>query len=211
MTNEKMTIHEALAELKMLDNRITKKINESCFAVSNKCSNTKINGKPISAFIDKAEKSYQSINDMIRRRSAIRCALSKSNAETKVVINDVEYSVAEAIEMKRTGISMLRCLLEQLESQYGYSKNECSRNNMRVDENADKQVQAIYGTKEKVSTPEAMSMRQAYIEANKMEPVVLKDIEDRIDDIKQQIDKFVVAVDSKLSVSNALTVIEIEY
>ena len=47
MNTETMTIHRALAELKVLDDRISKAINETSFVVSNKHSNEKIRGLSI--------------------------------------------------------------------------------------------------------------------------------------------------------------------
>ena len=44
MTTEKMTVHKALAELKILDNRIHSAISDAVFCVANKHSNEKING-----------------------------------------------------------------------------------------------------------------------------------------------------------------------
>ena len=42
MTTEKMTIHKALAELKIVDDRIISAINGGTYCVSNKHSNEKI-------------------------------------------------------------------------------------------------------------------------------------------------------------------------
>lgn len=47
MTTERMTVHEALAELKMLDKRITDKINRNSFCYAVKHNADKINGLSI--------------------------------------------------------------------------------------------------------------------------------------------------------------------
>ena len=47
MTTATMTVHEALAELKMLDHRILKAIENANFAVVNKHANTRIDGKTV--------------------------------------------------------------------------------------------------------------------------------------------------------------------
>lgn len=211
MKTEQMTVHEALAELKMLDSRIEKKIMNSCFAVACKKTNKKINGKLIEDYVKSAGEDYQSANDMINRRAAIRRALSNSNASTKVVIGGTEYSVAEAIEMKRSGVDMWRHLLAQLQTQYTYAKNECDTANRRAEDKADAQVSQLLGTKEKVATADVMSLRESLIEANKMEPVCMNKIEDAINELRDKIDKFMTEVDSKLSISNALTALTIEY
>lgn len=211
MTKAQMTVHEALAELKTLDSRITHKIASSQFAIANKTTNKKIFGKTVEKFVEDANSDYQSITDLINRRQAIRRALSKSNAETRVTIGGTEYSVAEAIEMKRSGMTLWKELLDYLDAQYDTAKADCSRQNGTLDSKADAQVNTVFGTKEKVTTPEAMALREAYIEANRMEPVTIKDIEGKIKSIEERIAAFNVEVDSKLSVSNALTTITIEY
>ena len=47
MTTERMTIHKALAELKIIGDRINNSISSSTFIKANKHSNEKINGVPI--------------------------------------------------------------------------------------------------------------------------------------------------------------------
>ena len=44
MTTEKMTVHKALAELKVIGDRITNAISTGVFCRANKHSNEKING-----------------------------------------------------------------------------------------------------------------------------------------------------------------------
>ena len=111
MNHETMTIHSALCELKMLDKRIQKKIRDTQFCTNVRHSISKINGKPISEYEKNVREAYDSIVGMIARRKAIRNALSLSNAKTIVRIQGVEYTVAEAIEMRKMGIEN-ECLLE---------------------------------------------------------------------------------------------------
>lgn len=46
MTRETMTVHKALSELKLLDDRINKAVTTSIFCAPNKHSNEKIGGVP---------------------------------------------------------------------------------------------------------------------------------------------------------------------
>lgn len=50
MTTEKMNVHKALAELKILDDRIVKAINSVEACISNKHSNTKVKGVDIKVY-----------------------------------------------------------------------------------------------------------------------------------------------------------------
>ena len=117
MTTEKMTIHEALSELKVIGKRIDKEINGVVFVTANKHSNTKIGGKTIEEFSDNIKSKYQKITDLIKRRTAIKKAVVKSNAVTDVTIGGETMTVAEAIEYKDVGIDFTENLLEKISTQ----------------------------------------------------------------------------------------------
>ena len=94
-TNEKMTVHKALCELKVIDARINKAISATTYVVPNKHNNTKIAGMTIPDYCEQAKTAYQSAVDLIARRDAIKRAIVKSNAETTVVIGGKVYTVAK--------------------------------------------------------------------------------------------------------------------
>lgn len=50
MTTEKMTVHKALCELKTLDARIQKSIQQGTFVFANKHSNNKVAGVSIGTY-----------------------------------------------------------------------------------------------------------------------------------------------------------------
>ena len=211
MIKETMTVHGALAELKMLDKRIESKIDGAKFAFTNKTTNTKVGGKDLKKVVEDMNSAYDSIVDLICRRAAIRKALSASNAMTRVVIAGKEYSVAEAIEMKRSGVAVLGDLLSAMTLQRSVAQDDAKRVNDKLGDKADAQVASIYGTKEKVTTAEAMSMREAYISANTMDVVTIDKLDEKIEKLDMEISEFYRNVDVALSVSNATTTIEIEY
>ena len=213
MINETMTVHEALSELKMLDKRIRASINRSTLCVSNKHSNQKIGGKSIEDFRQEAKSSYESIRALIRRRSAIRNALSVSNAKTIVTIGGVDYSIAEAIEMKNTGVDNYRALLEHMSYQMTPACNDVIRGNGdTLQKKADDYVFALYGSKDKGVDAETIAKaREAYVAANTIDLIDPIDIKREIDRLDAFIEQFKAEVDSKISISNALTSIEISY
>lgn len=104
MTTEKMTVHKALCELKTLDARIQKSIQQGTFVFANKHSNNKVAGVSIGTYSEEIRAAYQSAKDLIARRDAIKRAVTLSNATVKVTIGGKEYTVAEAIEMKNHGM-----------------------------------------------------------------------------------------------------------
>ena len=108
MTTEKMTIHQALCELKVLNSRIRKAYTSKrmCFAKKN-CDKI-ISGVPVEELSDTILRNYQSATDLIKRRDAIKRAVALSNATTQVQIGDNTFTVAEAIEMKDHSIPIKR-------------------------------------------------------------------------------------------------------
>lgn len=212
MTTEKMNVHKALAELKILDDRIVKAINSVEACISNKHSNTKVKGVDIKVYTGVMKSSYDKATDLIKRREAIKRAVVLSNAVTKVTVADKEYTVAEAIETKNHGMDFKKLLKQKIKKQYDAAMAQIITENGKLEDKAENYVVGLYGSKEgKTSTEEFTKTREAYIEAQTMELVdpigVLKEMED----LETEIAEFTAEVDAALSVSNSLTEIEITY
>ena len=212
MIHEKMTVHKALAELKTLDDRINSEITGSVFVRANRHNNMKIFGKTISDFMADTESSYQSVKALINRRNAMKRAVVLSNAITKVNIGGVEYTVAEAIEMNNHGMENLVELRNCLREQYSSVKRMVeSENGDKLVKACENYIQATFGTKEKVNNPDIETAQKVYMANNTYDIVTGFDIEKVIKELTDRIDAFKAEVDSALSVSNALTVIEFDY
>ena len=213
MTFEKMTVHKALSELKIIDDRIYKAIDEAVFCVANKHSNEKIRGIPIKEFTEQMSNGYDKSNDLIKRRDAIKRAVMKSNASTNVEVGGVEYTVAEAIEMKNHGVELLQYLLANMRDQYKEAQAEVMKNNGKdLDTRAEQYVVGIYGSKDgRVDTDDFKKAKQDFIKSNSYELVDPIHVKEKIEMLEDKISTFISDVDSALSVSNALTTVEISY
>ncbi len=212
MIHEKMTVHKALAELKTLDDRINSEITGSVFVRANRHNNMKIFGKTIADFMADTESSYQSVKALINRRNAMKRAVVLSNAVTKVEIGGVEYTVAEAIEMNNHGMENLVGLRNCLREQYSSVKRMVeSENGDKLVKACENYIQATFGTKEKINNPDIEMAQKVYMANNTYDIVTGLDIEKVIKELTDRIDAFKAEVDSALSVSNALTVIEFDY
>lgn len=213
MTTETMTVHKALAELKILDGRIKEEIQNGSYCAANKHSNEKINGIPIEDFRKTVQGTYDKATDLINRRKAIKKAVVLSNAKTTVKIADVEYTVAEAIEMKNHGIEFEAMLINAMDMQYKQAQAEVNRQNgNNLEERADQYVTAIYGKKEgKTATSDIEKVRKDFLESNSYEIIDPINVPEKLEVLRKKINDFMVEVDSALSVSNALTEITIEY
>lgn len=213
MTTEKMSIHQALVELKTLDKRIESAIREGEWVVANKHSNGKIGGVDLKDFVEDVKARHQKVTSLIARTEAIKRAVVNSNAVTKVTIAGKEYTVAEAIEMKNHGIERLRNFVLRLNHDYTMAKTAADRaNGTELERRADDYVRTMIGnTDVKGMTDEVKRLRDEFIKAQTMELVDPIGVLKQIEQLNEQINAFEVNVDSALSVSNALTNIEISY
>lgn len=213
MTTEKMSVHKALCELKTLDARIQKGIDESVFVFANKHSNTKVSGMNLGEYSGEIKKRYQSVTDLIARRDAIKRAVTLSNASVKVTIGGKEYTVAEAIDMKNHGITLKQLLLRKLSGDNKRARRMADESNGELLEmRADEYIKSLYGSVDmKGASDEIKKVRADFIAAQTMEVVDPIGVTAEIDRLDGEISTFTVEIDSALSVSNALTEITIEY
>lgn len=211
--NETMTIHKALAELKVLDSRIEKETSNACFSVANKHSNTVIKGIPIADFANQAKDALKSIRTLINRRNAIKRAVTRSNAVTKVSIGGKEYTVAEAIDMKNMGMEHLKYLCSLIESQFTSARMSADRENGdKLEQRADTYIQSLYQNADKKNlSDEVKKVRDDFMAAQTVEVLDPIGSSKVALELRDEIDAFMTDVDSALSVSNALTTVEVEY
>ena len=212
-TKETMTIHRGLAELKVLESRITKTIAEAKFCAAAKQSMKKLNGVPIEDYKKDAQASLDAITNLIARHDAIKRAISKSNAETHVTIDGVVYTVAEAIYMNQHGIEFKRELLGMMERQYSNAIATIEMSNARLSDRADSYVANTVSASDKsnMDSDTLKDTRDSYIERETMILIDGIDIKKTKDELATKIDKFKAEVDAVLSASNATTEITIEY
>lgn len=213
MTTENMTVHQALCELKTLDARISKGINSDKFVFGNKHSNTKVRGVEIEQIKAEIKSRYDSVTDLIRRRDAIKRALVLSNATTTVTIGGKQYTVAEAIEMKNHGMEYRAMLLKKLVSDTTEARTwaeKCNGDNLEA--RADEHIRNMFGqTDIKGATEDVKKAREEFIKQQTAEVVDPINAAKIIDELDKEINSFSVDVDSALSVSNAVTTIEVNY
>lgn len=207
----KMTVHEALCEIKVSDKRIEKAIQDCAFCAANKEVNPKVCGVPVKDFENEVRSKYQAIKDLIKRNNAIKKALSLSNASTMITVNGIEMSRAEAIYMMQHGIDHKVILLTRMSEALRRARMLIdAENGARLDERLDKFIQATYGSKEKVTAEELDKASKDFKARNEYKLVDPIGIVNEIATLTTEIDKFKAAVDSAIQVSNSTTYIEIE-
>ena len=82
----KISITEALNELKLYDSKIRKAITNAAFCGAAKKSADKVGVLKKEDFEERAKASHQSVTDLIANRNSLKSAIVKSNAETMIEV-----------------------------------------------------------------------------------------------------------------------------
>lgn len=208
----KISITEALNELKLYDAKINKAISNATFVGAAKKLANKVGIVSKDTFTDRAKASYQSVSDLIANRNALKSAIVKSNAITEVQVDGKTMTVAEAIERKNS-IDYDKQLLEVMQRQYVNASDAVLRENVKVDRKIDELLTALIGkdTDKKISKEDQEAVETPYRNKNEYELVDPLNIYDKIQKLESDIDGFESSVDIALSVINATTFIEVDF
>lgn len=203
---KQMTITEALRELSLYDEKITKAIIGKAFVGLIKKNADEKDKKSAKKEITS---NYDSIKKIIDNRDKIKSAVIQSNATTEVTVNGVAMTVAEAIDKKHS-IEQKERLLAKLAGQF----DDCKRQLKLIDEDIDSEVEdmlkKIAGSDATDVAEKRKVLETAYRESHAYEIVDPISIEKEIDKLRDEIDGFKKEVDVALSLSNAVTLIEVD-
>jgi len=203
-----ITITRALRELKTLDARIIKKINETTFATSKKPKENITGFKTINDFENKAKESIQSIQDLMNRRKQIKTAIVESNAKTIVEVAGVKMTVADAIERKNF-IEVEKTLLRKMNSDYGQAEIKVEQQNELAQNRLDTQLNNMISKDGKTDLNAVEGYKKLFWESEEtklIDPVNVNVIASKM---AQDIETFEDDVDVALSEINARTFISI--
>lgn len=213
MTEESMNIHKALCELKILDDRIHTAINTNNFVVAvNKTAN-QIDGVPIEQYANNIKAANQKIQDLIARRSAIKRAVVLSNATTEITVAGRTMTVAEAIDERNNGIALRKSYLTALAANYHSAHCELERNSgENLQNKCEAYIQSLFGVSDNAVNPDAVAaLKQDYMRTHEYMLVDPIGVLYTVSAQQEYCDNFFAEVDSALSTSNALTIINIKY
>lgn len=207
---EKMLVTQALNELKTLDSRIMRAINNATFVTSAKiCEKNVTSNKSKEDFTNEAKSDLQSIDDLINRRKSIKSAIVISNAITMVTVAGIEMTVAAAIERK-TSVEYEKSLLKQMKNQYASAKQRVDMKNAEMDAAIERLVSTAFGKDSKINikSDDYSAIADPYKEKNEWGLVDPIDVLNQIKKREEEIDSFINEVDSTLQISNCTTYIE---
>lgn len=207
---KEMLVTEGLNELKTLDARIEREISDAKFIVDAKDFDKKVTpAQSKEDFKKKAQGSYDSIMDLIRRRETIKAAIVASNAVTEVEICGEKMTVAKAIETK-TSIAYKKNLLYTMKRQLADAVLSMNKKNAALEDKITKLVETSYGKDAKVSPEDYNSIADPMRKSNEVSLVNPLDLETKIEELEAYIEEFTATVDAKLQISNCTTKIVID-
>lgn len=206
---EKMTLHRALSELKLIDKKLSK-LNETIEPIGWKQVKKLVNGKhDEKEFIDKAKADFQKANDLFARRVSIKAAIAKANNETLVEINGEKMTITHAINRKHMA-EQRKKFPEALKRIYSAVNNRVEDHNGQIERNALQIAQAALGKDNvKLTDKDVVNVTQPYIANNELIFVDPLNLLKTIEKLEEEQDVFDAEVDAVLSEANAMTFISI--
>lgn len=207
---QKITLHRALAEVKLIDSKINKKIKGLEAVV---LSNPKTTKERKDEFEKSLRADTDSIEALINRSHKLRTEINKANALTTFQVAGETYTIAEAIIMRRN-LDANQNFINTLAAQYSHAKEGEDRNNVDVESTGVKLGEALARGEGNSSTRSKMSEEvqatiDAYVAANRWTVFDPLNIPNFVKERQDKIDSFLMEVDAALSVVNATTVIEV--
>lgn len=219
----KMLVTQALDERDFLVKKIQRKIDNSTFVDTSKPNSEKVAKNKIDKekFNKEAVSSKDQIFDLIKRFDNIDAAITQSNANTKIDIEDVgEISVATAISLrsrikgigKDEGESNFEDrFANKVRMEYDAALTVSERENRNLEMRADEMRNSILGkeNKAKENSSESMGVVDEYVKKNTttlQDPI---DAKKTLEDLKDNKEKLLRELDTKIKVANATTYIEV--
>ena len=208
---EKMLVTKALKELTLLDSKINKLIQSDKFITFAKTVDKNINTSVSKAqFESQAKSTYQSVEDLIKRRASIKAGLIHSNAITEITICGQNMTVAGAIDLKNI-ISLRKDMLSRMKEQFAAAKTKKDFANKDMEKHIQSIAMTAFGVKNVADIPkdEYAKMAEPYRFNNQVSLIDPLNIEEKIKKEEKFIEEFTSKIDLVLSISNCKTEIEI--
>jgi len=201
---ENITITRGLAELKLLDSRIKKKILDTDFVYFiSKKNKSNLNPDTLTC---NAKSSLQSIQDLIERRKKLKSSIVMSNALTTVKLGDEVMTVADVIERKQL-VEYYKDLLNKMKVNRELVLNQIEKQNQLMETDLQKILEINFGknTSVRTNSDDIENISKTYREHNKAEILDGVGIDVKIKEIEELINRYETESNFVLSESNAIT------
>lgn len=217
MAKVELTIQEALAKKKILEDKVNKNYSlaqKFAFVAIASETDTTIQGVDREDAINIMRANFDSTRHLISNLRALKSAINASNAITKVMIAGKEYAVADAIA-KLQSIKYDKKLLERCESQLLAAKKEIENHNATIQnpDNVSMYVNRVLGSSESAKKNETLynTIVEDYMKKNLVYLIDPNNLQNRLDLYNDDVAQFEEQVHTALLKSNLETIIEVEY
>jgi hypothetical protein len=204
-----MSITQGLAELKLLDKRITKCLGYGVEWTQLRSKVKKVDEADLKKTV---QSEYQSYMDLVKRRDTIKRAIVLSNAQTQVTIGTGPKkwsgTVAEAIEHK-SSLKYKKNLLDKMERNVDSVDDEYKEAMEALEKRLDGLLTSELGKDVKTNPETITALRNSFMETNKVEIVDPMNVKKMAKELEEEIDTFESNVDWTLSEANGKTMIEV--
>lgn len=199
-----ISIAQALSELKLLRRRMDNALTGERFILLKK----KRDNVDATRFATEATAAYQSFTDLFSRYNAMKAAIVQSNAATEVTIAGIKYTVAAAVERKRT-IDIEKSLLETMRRQHTAVQREFEEHRKAEQIRVERLLQAELGKDSKTNVETVTALTETFLAQNSAEILDPLGLAARIAALTKSIEDFETKVDWVLSESNGRTLITV--
>ena len=213
-----ITMHRALSQLKTTASRFEKELNSSRFIATTIGQTGTSNGRKVDDVVADINASYNAVTDLLANFEKLKLGIiransgvsSADNCANTVDLNGKKMLTAEVIAIQKFIIPMKEKLLNTLAAQLNRVNMSIEHTNARVTSDISNVLAAVSnGDKTKLTTEQVDALTKAHYANNCEFAVDPLKLADKIRELREEIDNLSVAVDSKLSEVNALTLIEI--
>lgn len=206
---ENISVSRALVELKTLEKRIEKTLNDlqPVTVMIGTRFEAGISGRE--EFEKNVTSSYQSLMALVARKRKIKSAVVKSNATTTVNVSGEIMTVAEAIERKNS-IGIEKNIRKDLAAKYSENISKIENHNGQIHNQLLQLLKATYSKSEtEISAEDYEKISKPFRENNEAKLVDPLEIEKKLRALEEKIDMFESEVDIALTESNARTEIRV--
>ena len=206
-----MTIHRALAELKLIDSKIEKAISviePTGIMQVNKLVN---NFYKKEDFENDAKSKFQSVIDLIERKNKIKSAIVIANGVAEVNISGIKMTIADAINFKSI-IVFKKNLIATLIKKHNAIKSKFTIENEKIEKIALENAKIMIGkegdNKIKPTDEDVKNIIEPFIKRNEFHLIDPLKVEQLTEKLQKEVSDFEAEVDAVLSEVNAITIIE---
>lgn len=211
---EKMTLSRVLKEIKLLDSKIPKKVTQiipiAVGSVDGKRTNHNLSREDLEK---EMSSGYQSLTDLMERRTKLKSVLNLANVTTKVKVGDKEMTIQDCIDSKVV-LRYKKDVLRKMEQSLAHVASSIEHNEKEIQQKVDAQYITAVGTGKQNTNVDRMgelyqSLLSVVEKSNKLVEIDPLRVRTLTKELEEEIESFEFNVDDALNEINAITTVEV--